>query len=243
MIGQISHAYVEVYSAGCLLLGPRFLDRKHPTELHEKGRYEYPWRGGYSALNFFRGIYARLPLPYRPKVIEMAYASPGFIEIAGYCAAFAFVVRTATVGASRILAVAREIENDIQKRKLNKLEERQRNAHVGFIEHALQQLTFQMQLPSNATKRLGEITDKDAWSQLKIELSIARRIGKLAEYEQGGIATLEDAHAITEALRKPRSGDQKRKLNELLATDYRTAEPSADFGQASTRDGVDREDE
>jgi hypothetical protein len=40
----------------------------------------YPWRGGFSAMHFFRMLLNRLPWEHRPSVMSLQYASPGFIR-------------------------------------------------------------------------------------------------------------------------------------------------------------------
>ncbi|MCL6412190.1 hypothetical protein EXT69_14735 [Pantoea agglomerans] len=47
---------------------------------------EMPWQGGHSVVHFFRNMYYSVPHQYRPKIIKMKYASPGFIELALDCA-------------------------------------------------------------------------------------------------------------------------------------------------------------
>lgn len=216
MIAEISQTYAEVYSAGCFLLGPRFLDERRLRRPLRKGRYSYPWRGGYSALNFFRSIYSQLPPRYRPEVLEIAYASPGYIEIVGYCAAISLVVRTVTGNANRILDTAKKIEDQLKERDLNKLERRRRRAEVEFIEQAYRELGHSFELPGDAMRKLREETRDDSWARLKILLAIARRIERLARYGRSGTAVLEEARAATAVLESTRSTEQRRKLKNHL---------------------------
>lgn len=216
MISEVSHTYVQVYSAGCFLLGPRFLENRSREELSEKGRYSYPWRGGFSAVNFFRSIYAQLPERYRPEILEISYASPGFFELVGYLSAITLVVRTVTANANRILDVTKKIQEQLTKRKLNKLELRQRNAQTEFVETAYAQLAAAMELPTSATEKLEEVTQRDAWARLKIALAIARRIEKVAQFERAQIASLEQATSATTALAHARSPEKARKLQAQL---------------------------
>jgi hypothetical protein len=229
MVGALSHVYVQVYSAACFLLAPIDLFAESPvstvpqgtvvpsiphllTDEQETGRYSYPWRGGFSAVNFFRSVHAQLPVRYRPDILEIAYASPGFIELAGYCAALSLVVSTVTKNANRILVVYKNIQDEIRKNKLNKLEERQRNAQVSFMEHAYAQLTQAMELPEVADKRLHDVTKNDRWARLKIALALARRIDRLAHFERLDLAALEEPQTSDAVLLGNPSADKARKL-------------------------------
>ncbi|MGF6526056.1 hypothetical protein [Variovorax sp. PvP013] len=42
---------------------------------------KYPWRGGFSSVNFFDDLYKIIPSPNRAQVREIQYASPGFIKL------------------------------------------------------------------------------------------------------------------------------------------------------------------
>ena len=41
----------------------------------------YPWRGGWSAVNFFRNIVHAVPHAHSPRVARLEYSSPGSIEL------------------------------------------------------------------------------------------------------------------------------------------------------------------
>jgi len=41
----------------------------------------YPWRGGFSTVNFYRDLYKSIPAPERVIVRKMEYASPGVFEL------------------------------------------------------------------------------------------------------------------------------------------------------------------
>src|SRR5688500_8691733 len=41
----------------------------------------FPWRGGYSTVNFFNQLFHKIPPKLRPEVERIQYASPGFIEL------------------------------------------------------------------------------------------------------------------------------------------------------------------
>jgi hypothetical protein len=51
--------------------------RDRITELFQK----YPWRGGFSSVNFFNDLYRLIPPPQRASISRIQYASPGTIEL------------------------------------------------------------------------------------------------------------------------------------------------------------------
>ena len=70
------HLYGEVYSL-CFLLttAPNLPDR------FAAALVRYPWKGGYSAVNFYDDIYGMLGRANRPGVKSIRYASPGLLEL------------------------------------------------------------------------------------------------------------------------------------------------------------------
>lgn len=41
----------------------------------------YPWRGGYSYVNIYTVLHHQIPVPHRPKIAAIQYASPGWLDI------------------------------------------------------------------------------------------------------------------------------------------------------------------
>lgn len=42
---------------------------------------QYPWQGGYSAVNFYNKLKYLIPKKQRPSIVSIQYASPGWIEL------------------------------------------------------------------------------------------------------------------------------------------------------------------
>jgi hypothetical protein len=215
-MGEAFRAYTQLYAAAHFLIGS-----SEPIPLRrsgETGQYSYPWRGGYSVVNLFRSLGAQLPKRFRPEVLEVTYASPGYIELVAACLAVSFVIRTITVSAHRLLNVYKDVQKEITKRGLNQLEERQRTAHVEFIEAAYGELTRTMALPDNAKARLQDATHEDPWARLKIVLALARRIETVAELTRAGIMSLNDATPLSQIRQESLSDEKQRKIGKLLAS-------------------------
>ncbi|MFN0067074.1 MAG: hypothetical protein ACKVYV_05495, partial [Limisphaerales bacterium] len=63
----------------------------------------FPWRGGYSAVNFYEGLKCVTPKKNRPQVASIQYASPGWLEIA--------LVLTVAFGVERLI---KSVANSVQ---------------------------------------------------------------------------------------------------------------------------------
>jgi hypothetical protein len=191
---RFPRAYEQVYFAyEAVLPAPDEMT----DERIERAFRAFPWRGGYSAVNFYNQLkYATSPRK-RPVIQQMRYASPGYIElllnlplavqIAGYVAAVA-----GSIGACN--KVYNAIYSDIQKRKLLKLEvERKRvqlsKEEIDLLVHSSEEMAKILGLAS-----AGPILDrtKNPLIALKILLSIYRRVRTLAEYQNKGKAKLSE---------------------------------------------------
>jgi hypothetical protein len=75
--GYFPHRYTEVYSFIYALNDSRKTNDTKYQALFER----YPWRGGYSAVNFYDDLYAVIPRKERLDVATIAYASPGTIKV------------------------------------------------------------------------------------------------------------------------------------------------------------------
>ena len=70
------HRYSEVYSFLFALHEARFGRGSRFSETFRR----YPWRGGYSAVNFYDDLYESIPHTDRPIINKIQYSSPGYIE-------------------------------------------------------------------------------------------------------------------------------------------------------------------
>jgi len=155
----------------------------------------FPWRGGYSAVNFYNQLKSATPVRQRPVIKAIQYASPGFIElilnlplavqIAGYVSSVA-----GSIGVCN--KVYNAIYTDLQKRELLRLDVERKKIELtreqfDLVVYANHQMATILGLPSAETimKRTN-----DPLIALKILLSIYRRVRTLAEYKNKGKANL-----------------------------------------------------
>lgn len=147
----------------------------------------FPWRGGYSAVNFYNQLKYATPINARPAVSSIQYASPGWIDLslileqAQLLAAIVAAVAGSIAGCN---ALYNKIMTDLQRRKLLRIEVEKERIALGHDELKLigeynKQMAEMLQLDS--PDALDSRTGKPLAS-LKILLSVYRRVRTLAEY-------------------------------------------------------------
>lgn len=155
----------------------------------------FPWRGGYSAVNFYNQLKYATPKKKRPVIREIRYASPGYIELIlniPLAIQIAGVVATITGSLAGCNKLYHSIYTNAQKRKLLGLDLKSReidiaNKQMDFILESNEKMAKILQLKS------AEVIEKRAEHPLialKIMLSIYRRVRSLAEYQEKGKANL-----------------------------------------------------
>src|SRR5947208_2637497 len=72
------HLYAEAYA---FLYAAEFAGSEKNVRFKDAFQ-RYPWRGGYSAVNFYHDLYEDIPPGHRPVIVSITYSSPGAIELA-----------------------------------------------------------------------------------------------------------------------------------------------------------------
>ena len=187
-----SRTYEQVYFLAYSLL-PELPD--DVVDRISRAYHTYPWQGGYSAVNFYNQLKYSVPIAQRPNVVSIRYASPGYLELGlllGVAFSVSKLVKYVAGSIKEINLVYNEIMSDLQKRKLLRLEVKQKG-----LELSRSQLHFIEEHAESMAKLLmfkghSEITDRTGhpFITLKILLSYYRRLRKLAEYQSKGKADL-----------------------------------------------------
>jgi hypothetical protein len=71
---SFAHLYAFVYSIKQEV-------NENLEEMYNELYVAHPWRGGWSAYNFFETLHARIPKAHRPKILSLEIHSPGLMEI------------------------------------------------------------------------------------------------------------------------------------------------------------------
>jgi hypothetical protein len=77
-LADLAKLYTQCYSLVYSLSGDRVESTDEQVVDWFHGVYaKLPWRGGYTAVNFYNSLYAKIPYEQRPQIVEIRYASPG----------------------------------------------------------------------------------------------------------------------------------------------------------------------
>ncbi|MCF8144781.1 MAG: GNAT family N-acetyltransferase [Deltaproteobacteria bacterium] len=168
-----------------------------PTARREEIDYIYgkfPWRGGYSTVNFFNQLFHKIPPKFRPEVQRIQYASPGFIELTELLAV-AVTIAGIVTAVCKSLGTVHDLYRNIQKasvdHELSKinlakedLELKQRQ--ITFCENASKRLVDAFGLTDAQEKLIDQKVQHNPVMKLKILLSVFRRVEPLAKRQAEG---------------------------------------------------------
>jgi hypothetical protein len=155
----------------------------------------YPWRGGYSAVNFYNTLGYQIPRQLRPQVRAIQYSSPGFIDLGVYVAVAMAVGKAVKIfvdSGERLNALYTTIHKDLQQRKLLRIEAKR--SELGLADDELKFI----EQSSDRIARLMGFKDLQALhgftgnplASLKILLSYYRRARTLATFQEEGKLSL-----------------------------------------------------
>jgi hypothetical protein len=156
---------------------------------------EYPWRGGYSYVNIYTVLHNQIPVPHRPKIAAIQYASPGWIDILLNPDVALQVAKSVGIllglGVTAVEAIKRidkaRLEMAYQRRKMRGefavLSVAEAKALNEMSEEVAKHLGFGSLASLNNRTKNPEVT-------LKLLLAHHRRLQILSEYVKSGKITL-----------------------------------------------------
>lgn len=168
-----------------------------PSARQEEVDYIYgkfPWRGGYSTVNFFNQLFHKIPPKLRPEVQRIQYASPGFIELAELLAVAGIVAKIISTVCKSIETVhdlyrsiqKASIDHELSRINLTKehleLEQRQ----ITFCEESATKLAKAFGLTEAQEQLIDQKVRGNPVMKLKILLSVFRRVEPLAKKQAEG---------------------------------------------------------
>jgi len=155
---------------------------------------KFPWRGGYSTVNFFNQLFHKIPPKLRPEVQKIRYASPGFIELTellAVAATVAGIVKVVCMAINSAHDTYRNIQKaaaDLELSRINlakeELELTQRQ--ITFCEDASKRLVKLFGLTKEQERLLDQKVHGNPVMKLKILLSVYRRVEPLAKKQNEG---------------------------------------------------------
>lgn len=181
-----SQVYSFLYSLEASKGGRAVMQKEKEVFAH------YPWRGGFSAVNFYNDLQSLIPSQHTPRVVRLQYSSPGVIELQ----LFTPISNSIRDSIQAYLGSAGEIDelyNFIMRfqKKYNflrkKIEEDQIATEV--MEMIVQQTKdFSTMLKYEYVDATNKLTNNRLLT-LRIILSYFRRVKVLAKYQIEGRAT------------------------------------------------------
>lgn len=183
---DLFHLYNEVYSLYFLL---DVSDESEPRVKEALARY--PWKGGYSVVNFYDDLFIYLGEENRPAVRAIQYASPGYIELSiAVVVAMNIrrIVEQFTRAGHAINDLYHSIYKDLQARKLLSLDVRERELELSkkeaeFVGVMYSQFAQALEIPHPEAFLKAS---PNVIAALKVLLSLFRRIQKLSQFQLQG---------------------------------------------------------
>lgn len=154
---------------------------------------QFPWQGGYSAVNFYNKLKYTTPRNKRPQIVSIKYSSPGWIDVAlilSVASSLGILVKSLASAIKDMNIVYNDIQSGLSKRKLLRIDVRSKQIdlekkeleHESYIENSLIRMSDLLDLDMKDIDQLNERTGSPL-KTLKILLSLYRRLRKLASFQ------------------------------------------------------------
>ena len=184
-LSELTSVYEQLYSVAYSLQPADGRRDEKLDEIYTK----FPWRGGYSAVNFYERLFYQVSPGERPKIASIRYSSPGHIdlmEVVAVAASIAAVVRFVAMSVDRAHDTYRRIQKASHDYKLSKISAKQEElklseAQLKFIREAVEEMSRVLNLSRGERNVLAKRTDGNQLAELKILSSYYRRIKKLVD--------------------------------------------------------------
>lgn len=155
---------------------------------------KFPWRGGFSTVNFFSQLFHKMPPKLRPEIERIQYASPGFIElselllvagtVAGIVKAVCSVINTANDTYRKIQKGS--IDHKLSKIDLTNEEIELAQKQIEFCRKSSKDLVQLFGLTDAQEQVIDRRVRGNQVMKLKILLSVFRRVEPLAQKQAEG---------------------------------------------------------
>ena len=200
-LATLSKLYIQCYSLVYSLSGFEIDSEDERVIDWFRGVYaKYPWRGGYSTVNFYHSLYRKVPYEERPEIQEIQYASPGHIKlkeallVAGMLAG---IVAAVTSSIDDIHDTYNKIQHGMSQRKLTKLDVQIKEleldkARLEFVRESKNELIDKIKIPQTLQSELFTRSEGNELMELKILMSFHRRVEPLAVMQGTGMLNIEE---------------------------------------------------
>ncbi len=190
-LSEATRDYTQLYGFAYSLLADLPVARREEID-YIYGKF--PWRGGYSTVNFFNQLFHKIPPKLRPEVERIQYASPGFIELSELllvAVTVAGIVKAVCSSINNAHDTYRKIQKgavDLELSKINlakeELELTQRQ--ISFCGSSAKSLIKMFGITEAQEKLIDQRVQNNPAVKLKILLSVFRRVEPLAKKQNEG---------------------------------------------------------
>lgn len=194
-LSEATKDYTQLYGFAYSLLSDLPTARREEIDhIYSK----FPWRGGYSTVNFFTQLFHKIPPKLRPEVERIQYASPGFIELSELllvAVTVAGIVKAVCSAIGNAHDTYRKIqkgsvEHELAKINLTKEQLDLTQRQLTFCESASKSLIKLFGLTEAQDQLLDQKVQGNQIMKLKILLSVFRRVEPLAKKQSEGKITV-----------------------------------------------------
>jgi hypothetical protein len=183
--------YIQLYGFAYSLLPDLPIARREEID-YIYGKF--PWRGGYSTVNFFNQLFHKIPPKLRPQVRRIQYASPGFIEltelllVAQTVAAIVTTVCTSLKSVHELYRSIQKASVDYELSKINLAKEglELKQRQITFCDNSSKRLVEALGLSKMQERLIDQKVQGNPAMKLKILLSVFRRVEPLAKKQAEG---------------------------------------------------------
>jgi hypothetical protein len=190
-LSDITKDYIQLYGFAYSLVPDL------PAARREEIDYIYgkfPWKGGYSTVNFFNQLFHKIPPKLRPEVRRIQYASPGFIELTELLAVAVTVAGIVTSVCKSLGSVHElyrniqkaSVEHELSKINLAKEDVDLKQRQITFCENSSKSLVIAFGLTEEQEQLIDQKVQSNPVMKLKILLSVFRRVEPLAKKQAEG---------------------------------------------------------
>ena len=191
-LSDFGRQYVQVYSL-IHALEAEAEDGGASENLLQWALRAHPWRGGWSAVNFFKSLIAAVPGNYAPRIAKIEYASPGSIELllaVGAAQRTRLIVNAVCSNSlERVNATYDRLHKEAKGQQLltknAKHEEAFKPRESAFAARAADELIHLMGM-EGYVHQLKRLARNNPISLMKVIFALYRRVRVLAELQDEG---------------------------------------------------------
>jgi hypothetical protein len=190
-LSETTRGYIQLYGFAYSLLADLPTTRRNEID-YIYGKF--PWRGGYSTVNFFTQLFHNIPPKLRPEIERIKYGSPGFIELSEIllvAGTIAGIVKFVCSAINNANDTYRKIQKGSIEHKLARINFREKDRQLTqeeiiFSESSAKSLIKVLGLTEAQEELIDQRVQGNSVMKLKILLSVFRRVQPLAEKQSEG---------------------------------------------------------